>query len=568
MSKQQNGVPAARRGLKLTGVVSCGVLGLSAALLPLSANAQERMPGVIDRPAVEVPAEVKQPPKVEPKKEPAMEQPEGAAQVVATLKAVKFSGTPILKEAALQKIAAPYLNRPLKREDIARLKYDLTKQYYDQGYVLVKVTTPPQDLAGGVLEVVVYPGRIGSLEIDSPALNPKVAKAMTKGVVMGDVFNEKAVETAVKDIDDLGNVKARLNLRPGKEVGTTDLLLTTEAAAEDVQQVTVDNYGSKYTGKWVLGVDLNKSNLLHMGETFGLNLRKSNDDLETWMFDYKTPILLSSAKFEFNYLNSRNGIGDILAPLDARGKTERVGAALSWNPINAQQRQVGLRVGLEKRRHESTLGGDPESTDHITQGYVETSYLKRSSRYVFYGDLRVTKGVGLFNASSLGDPLSSRLGGDPRAWRALPVVYSNYRFRENDYLQTIIAGQLSSATLLASDLFVLGGYGSVRGFEPALIVGESGFQYSMEYNHQFPTAGAWTVKAGPFLDGGAVFNRIDTAAPPDTHLFSVGLGLEAKANLFKKVGETKVRIDWGHPVGGYAADVSSNTGYLRLTQSF
>jgi hemolysin activation/secretion protein len=554
--------------LKLSGVVSCGVLGLSAVLSPLSASAQERMPGVIDRPAVEVPGEVKQPAKVEPKKVPEMEQPEGAAQVVATLKAVKFSGTPILKEEALQKIAAPYLNRPLKREDIARLKYDLTKQYYDQGYVLVKVTTPPQDLAGGVLEVVVYPGRIGTLEIDSPALNPKVAKAMTKRVAMGDVFNEKIVETAIKDIDDLGNIKARLNLRPGKEVGTTDLLLTTEAAAEDVQQVTVDNYGSKFTGKWVLGVDLNKSNLLGMGETFGLNLRKSEDDLETWMVDYKTPILLSSAKFEFNYLNSRNGIGDILTPLDARGKTERIGAALSWNPINAQQRQVGLRVGLEKRRHESTLAGVPESTDNISQGYVETSYLKRSPHYVFYGDLRVTKGVGLFGASSLGDPLPSRAGGDPRAWRALPVVYSNYRFAENDYLQTVIAGQLSSATLLASDLFVLGGYGSVRGFQPALIVGESGFQYSVEYNHQFPAAGAWTIKAGPFADGGAVYNRIDTAAPADTHLFSVGLGAEAKATLFPKVGETKVRVDWGRPAGSYAADVPRDTVYVRLTQNF
>lgn len=565
--KRRNGVKKANRNLKLSYMASLGVLGVSGTLFAATATAQVRLPGVVDRPVIEAPGEVTQPAKIEPKKGPELEKAEASAEVVATLKSVKFSGTPILDEKVLQKIAAPYLNRQLTRADIARLKYDLTKRYYDEGYVLVKVTTPAQDLAAGVLEVVVYPGRIGDLQINSTALNPKVANAMASRIVKGEPFNERKVETSVKDLDDLGNIKSRLNLSPGKEFGTTDLLLTVEPAAEDVQQFTLDNYGSDLTGKHVAALDLSKSNLFGMGETIGLNLRKSDDDLETVVLDYKTPIAWRNLKLELNYLNSRNSIGDRLAALDAKGKSERFSAALSGKVINELMRQVGWRAGIETRKHESFLANVPESKDDISQAYAEGSYLKRTPKYVVYANLRGTKGIDLFGASNAGDALLSRAQGDPRAWRLQPTIYNNFRINDNDSVQVIVLGQFASSTLLASDLFALGGYGSVRGFQPAQETGESGYQYSAEYSHQFATARGWTIKAGPFLDGGEVNNRVPGSAV-DRKLVSVGLGIEGKATPFK-AGESKLRFDWAHPVGSYqATTVDSDTYYLRFTQNF
>ncbi len=567
------------RELGLLTAVSVGALALSGVLYAAGASAQETLPGVIDRPPVQVPPEVTRPEKVEPKKEPEMERPEKPGEVVATLKEVKFSGTPILSDKALQKIVAPYLNRPLTREDIARLKYDLTKRYYDKGYVLVKVTTPPQDLSKGVLEVVVYPGRIGDLTVESNGLKPKVAAAMASRIVKGEVFRESTVETAVKDIVDLGNLKAMLNLRPGKELGTTDLLLTVEPAKTDVQQFMLDNYGSPFTGKNVATLDLNKSNLFHMGESVHLNLRKSvsgnsSEDMEAALLEFKTPIGWRNLKLELNYLTSRNDIGDYLVNLQSAGKTERLGAALSGTVVNMQARQIAWRAGVEARTLES-WGASPllETKDHISQVYAESSYLRRTPKYAFYGNLRVTKGVGIFGADSQGAPLTTIPGGDPQAWRLQPTAYGNFRITETDFVQGFFYGQMASSTLLASDLFVLGGYGSVRGFEPAKETGESGFQYTVEYSHQFAPRNGWTVKVGPFLDGGAVYNRVANAAL-NHHLTSVGLGVEAKAQPFR-IGETKLRFDWAHPVGSYKlADgsddprVDNNTYYLRLTQNF
>ena len=509
--KQKGWVKTSGRNLRLSSMVFFWVLGIVGVFFCGVVDAQERLPGVVEKPPVEVPSEVKQPAEVEPKKEPELEKLEAPAELVATLKAVKFSGDIILNESVLQGVAAPYLNRPLKREDIARLKYDLTKLYYDKGYVLVKVTTPPQDLSEGMLGVVVYTGRIGEMEIDSKGLNPRIAGAMTRGIHKGEVFHEGTVESAVKDVDDIENIRAKLNLRPGKEFGTTDLLLTVEPVAEDVQNFMVDNYGSELTGKVVAALDLKKSNLFRLGESIRLNLRKSaegddEEELKSVFIEYKMPLGWRNLKLELNYLYSENEIGDRLAALNATGETKRFGAGLSGRLINTQQRQMGWRAGIETRTHESFLFDSPESKDDISQVYLEGSYLYRTPKYVFYSSMLLTKGVGIFGADRQGESDASRSSGNPRAWRVQPILYANFHLTDNGYLQTVFTGQLASDVLLASDLFVLGGYGSVRGMQVAQEAGESGFQFSTEYSHKFVSTKTLEIKAGPFLDGGAGSN--------------------------------------------------------------
>lgn len=551
----------------VTAGIALGAVSLSTMWYGAAIAQTERLPGVIDRPQIEVPAEVTEPVKVEPKKGPEMEQPQAPAELVATLKAIKFEGDVILDERLLQKTAEPYLNRPLTRQDVARLKYDITKLYYDKGYVLVKVTTPPQDLSGGVMKVVVYAGRIGDIEISGKGVHPSISKSMTSGLEKGEVFNEQSVETAVRDIDDLGSVSARLNLKPGREFATTDLLLVTEPAREDVQQFTLDNYGSELTGRIVGTLDLRKSNLLGLGESVRLYLRQSEEDLTTIMGEFKTPVGLRNLFLELSYLWSENGIHDRLAFLRAEGETERFSVALSGNLINMLQRQLSWRAGIETRTHKSFLFGQPESEDDITQAYAELAYLLRKPSYVFYSNFRVTKGVDIWGADRKGDVNASRGGGDPQAWRLLPTLYANIRLAERDYLQTIVQGQVASNVLLASDLFVLGGYGSVRGFEPAQETGESGVLFNVDYNHTFYSSAKWDIKAGPFFDGGTVANRIKGSAV-DSNLYSIGVGAEVSVKPFK-FGESILRFDWAHPVGSYESpQVEDNTFYVRFTQTF
>src|SRR4030067_509382 len=84
------------RKLGLLTTVAFGVVSLSAAFFSGAALSQERLPGVIDRPPVEAPPELKAPVSAEPEKGPEMEKAEGQIELAAELKEVKVSGDGIL----------------------------------------------------------------------------------------------------------------------------------------------------------------------------------------------------------------------------------------------------------------------------------------------------------------------------------------------------------------------------------------------------------------------------------------------------------------------------------------
>ena len=545
---------------------------LGALLSPVLPAAQPAaiLPGVVDRPPIELPpvlsGERVEVPVVQPKP---LHPSAAGAEPVATLTRVTFDGTLLLEEYKLQAIAAPYLNRPITSNDIAQLKYELTSLYFRNGYVLVKVTTPPQDLSAGTMKVVVIAGRIGDIDISNDALNERIADSRLTTLRSGEVFNERTVESALQDIKDLKNIDSSVSLRPGSETGTTDLDVQIRKAAEqeDVQVFTLDNYGSKFTGETVARLSLQKSNLLGIGETFGITGRKSEDDFWAVQGEALFPLPLRNLQLELNYLKSDNSIGDVFSALDSDGESEVYQAALSGALVNQRQRKLVVRGGIERGKYESFLANVPETSDTITKLYAEGSYSLRKSRLVSFLSLRVNKGVGALGADGEGDADATRLTGDPRAFTIETLLYTNFRLTDKDFAQAILQGQHANTTVLSSDLFTIGGYGSVRGYEPAQSTGDSGASLNVDVYRQFDMPERWYAQAGPFIDYGYVHNRV-SGSTLENNLWSAGLGAEFNYRHSNRL-TSKLRIDWAHPLAHKSLpQVDDNTVYARFTQLF
>jgi hemolysin activation/secretion protein len=528
------------------------------------------LPGVVDRPPVELPPVLSEDRVEVPVAQPQPLQPAAAGgEPVATLTRVSFEGTLLLKEQQLQAVAAPFLNRPVTSSDIAQLKYELTSLYFKNGYVLVKVTTPPQDLAGGTLKVVVVAGRIGNITVNNDALHESIASTRLGPIRSGEVFNERTVESALQDIKDFNNIDSSVSLRPGSETGTTDLAVQIEKAAldQDVQVFTLDNYGSKFTGETVARLSLQKSNLLGIGETLGITGRKSEDDFWAVQGEAILPLPLRNLQLELDYLKSDNSIGDVFSSLDSEGESEVYQAAVSSALINQRQRKLVVRGGIERGKYESFLANIPETSDTITRLYAESSYTMRKSRLVSFFSLRASKGVDALGADDKGDPDASRLTGDPRAWSFESLLYTNLRLTGRDYVQAILQGQYATTTVLSSDLFTIGGYGSVRGYEPAQSTGDSGAALNVDLYRQFDMPDRWYAQAGPFVDYGYVHNRV-AGSTLENNLWSAGLGAEFNYRHSHKL-TSKLRIDWAHPLAHKdLPQVDDDTLYARFTQLF
>ena len=561
-------------------VSSLGVLaGVVALTMGLSwpAMAQvptEAQPGVVDRPVPpRAPPELKKKPVQIERLTPKREAVPDAGVVVATIKKINFKGMSVIAEADLQAAVAKYLDRPITRGEMAQLKFDVTRLYYDRGFILVRAVTPPQDLTDGVLDVVIYEARVGTITVrNDDTLRQWVVDALTSAVQPGAVFDEQSVESMVNDFNDFNNVDASLNLRQGKAVGTTDLLLNVVRADEDEQSVSVDNYGSEITGEVVGRVNLEKSNLLGVGEKFDLDATISED--RTWSVagSVKLPVGFRNVMFDARAFHSNIEVGDRLASLDADGETQIYEAALSSRLVNMRRQILQVRGGLQVREHKSFQANIVSTDDDIRQIFLETSYLARFPDLFLFGSLRLAKGVDIFSASKKGRVNATVAEGDPEVFLVQPLIFANYRPVDNGELRVLVTGQIAGSKTLSSDLFSLGGYGSVRGFEPAETTGEAGVQFSVEYNHTV-WSGEWQgaeLKAalGPFVDGGHVWPRADPSTRLDHTLVAAGLGAEVETGA-STVGTTKLRFDWAHTLGSYQSpEVDNNTFYLRLSQTF
>lgn len=534
----------------------------------------ERLPGVIDKslPDTEIPPShsLDTPPGEPLEQKPAIKDVPESGNVLSTLKSVAFSGYSVIDENTLQRAVADYIGKSFTKGDLAKLKYDVKKIYYDRGYILVHVVTPPQDFSKGVLNVTIYEAKIGEISIhNSDVVRPWLAKSIASRMGQGDVITESDLESVVSDLNDLEDVRARLNLRPGKELSTTDLDIELSEIQDDVNSVSINNYGSDLTGEKVASAHLEYSNLLKMGEKFSADYRRSEDDLWGAGAGLLLPIGFKNLKLEISYFHSKNDIGGRLKNLDASGKTDVLAVELSSKLLNTRNRQISVNFGFEGRRHESFLNNISDTKDNMRKLYLNASYLHRGANSVYFAGVKLSKGIDVFGANNVGASQATRARGDQEAWIFEPVLLANLRpFSPNGTIKALIRGQIVSDILLSSDLFTVGGYGSMRGFDVAQEAGEKGYSFSLEYNHILPfDLPGTTVAFGPFLDGGAVYNRI-AGSVEDDHFYSAGLGAEITSGLFN-VGDTVFRFDWAHSIGSYdSAEVDNNVFYVSLTQKF
>jgi hemolysin activation/secretion protein len=499
---------------------------------------------------------------------PVLDLGENADQIVAEIKTIRFSGNSVLGNDHLAPIAVPFENTQMTRGDLIRLKYELTRAYYNQGYVLVRVLTPPQDLSDGILNVHIVEARIGAMHLEFAGLDESLASHYAQRIPVGEVFQESVVESAVSDINDMAGVKSRILLKPGKETGTTDVHLKIEPDDDAKHAFSLDNSGSDFTGAVNANLHLAGHNALGRGEKFGLHLRKSvggkNEDLTRISVDMKMPLAWSNWHLESQLLWSENEIGDRLVALNSTGESQQLGLALSRTLVNTLAHQSKIRVGLESRKHESTLAGVNESSDSISQVFVEADGVWRyGSRWVVYASARLLQGVNWLGADEIGESDATRAQGDPEALIFRPTFFTSFHPASKDSISLTLQAQSTDDVLLSSDLFAIGGEGSVRGFEPGAEFAEDGYQLSVQYNRKF-SAGGRTLTASVFYDLGHVNGKLANTIQDDT-LKSVGLGMNMKLPKM----DSRISLQVGFPTGTYTdKTLEDQVFYARFSRQF
>ena len=135
-----------------------------------------------------------------------------------------------------------------------------------QGFVTSRVLAPPQDLRAGVLRLQVLPGRIQHIRQGRTDEHATLHNAMP--LREGDVLQLRDVEQGLENLKRLPSAETDIQIEPGQEPGTSDLVVHWRQTKPWRLSLSADNSGSRSSGKYQGSATFSYDNPLALNDLF------------------------------------------------------------------------------------------------------------------------------------------------------------------------------------------------------------------------------------------------------------------------------------------------------------
>lgn len=451
--------------------------------------------------------------------------PEGPVPgVTFELKAVTFDPSAFLSKEALDAVAAQRIGKRVSIADLRTIAAEVNALYAARGIATARAYVPPQKIVDGVARIALVEGRLGVLDIAEGRYTGAGYVRSRIAITPGEIVDLNQLRRQITAFNRGNDMRIQAQLRPGSEVGLTDVVISIAEPPRNGGQLFADTSGYESTGRYQGGVALRRSALFVDGDRLNLYGSLSDGGI-TGSISYS--VLAGAVRLGLTYGRSQitvtqgpsasldiQGFSDTASLNVARSLVERdswYATAIGAVSYTASENRLADRTVGQSRVYKGTGG---IALDYDSGGGAAVN-LKLTVSGVRAEDSLDPAGFSfaMFNADLTAQ---MRLGGA-----------ASLRFSA--------AGQHAGATYIPSNqFFQLGGPVSVRGFQPGTASGSSGYYAQTELHWAFSK----TTNAGAFafIDHGKTFSR-DFGDRP---LGSVGLGVRIPIGRFDL--ETSVGI--------------------------
>jgi len=458
---------------------------------------------------------------------------------------VQIEGNSLIASAELRPLVEPLVGREASLRDVREAAARITALYRARGYIVARAYVPAQEMRDGVLRIGIIEGKLTSSKADNTSL---VATPVLDRIVATQNLGGKAIRSAELDrelllIADLPGVGAVNGvLRPGQDVGSSDLTISAGPGKAREGDVSIDNYGNRYTGQARINGRLDINSPAGIGDRLGLRATYTEEQLLYGRAAWDAPVGGDGLRAGAALSTSRYDLGREFANLDADGTAHTGGVYASYPLLRGLNQNVWLRGAFDYRKLKDTI----RVTDTETRKKVKAATVEA------YGDLTDALWGGAYSTWRLGAVLGKLDIDSPDALaadRAGPRADGSYRKIEYGAtrLQALaprttaflsLAGQWASQNLDSSEKFVLGGAYGVRAYPQGEGVGDDAWLANIELRQDLAAG----VQLGVFYDHGHVkFNhdRYADGANSAT-LKGAGLNLAVKYRSF----DVRATVAW------------------------
>ncbi len=415
--------------------------------------------------------------------QPAAAQAPLAGDQKAFIKTIKVTGVTLLTSREISRIVTPFENKELTLSDMQKVVDLITDAYRSKGYVTSRAHLPPQKIQGNVLEILAVEGTTGDIEVKGNRFFRSGLIAEGIRLEKGRPFEYGKLRSSLARLNEHPDRTVKAVLVPGKEPGSTDIVLNVEDRLPLHYRIEWDNYASRYVGKDRLIQTVTHNNLCGYDDILSLQFAVAEkEDYRLLSLRYLFPAS-DATRIGVYASRSKIRLGREYRTVDARGKSRIYGLFSITELLNRSDFSVNLNTGFDYIDSFNFQAGAEQSRDRLRVlkvGLDLDSYDFLNGRTIVSPEASFGISNGILGGFHDKDTRSSRAGAGGRFFKySLDLIRLQKMPMETTLLWKNQA-QACAYPLAASQQIQLGGISNVRGYPSGENVGDRGLTSTLE----------------------------------------------------------------------------------------
>jgi len=420
----------------------------------------------------------------------------------------------------------------------------LNNKIVSHGFITSFASIESSNLKSGKLELALNLGKIDKISINN---EDSVRNRASLFSAFGELEHNKTLnirnlEQALENISNATLGTTDISISPSLKPGFSDVtILRKQKALPLSAYLSLDNSGSKATGRYQAQASINAVNLLGFNEIYTISLGKAvlnkektnlnsdsqKGDSRNRYFNFNIPF----GYFNLSYTNSSYYYDQVIAGAynlySYSGRSISNNLALSYLFYRDQNLKSTVFLNLFRRASRNYVEEfELKNQRRVTAGYEigVRSQLNLSNSQI-NGSISYKRGTGMLGALRAPEENIGEGTGRMKIW-LLDLSYK-HKLASNLTYDMILHAQYNKTPLTLQDRFSIGGLYSVRGFDGQMsLVGQKGLyiRNTLSYNyindHSIYLA----------LDGGAVYSAT-SKSEGSNKLAGTGLGIKGNFNF-------------------------------------
>lgn len=455
----------------------------------------------------------------------------------------------------------------------------ITRFYRSRGFFLARAYIPEQKVKNGIVRLEVVETFLDQVIPDNNTLYSDAQLTDLFADKTGEPVLQTDIEDALFRLNDYPGLRASAIFGPGARPGSAAMVLRV-AETPSFDMVSLDNYGSAYTGEYRIMYRHQSNNLLGQADRLTFNAMTTFSPANNQYVDvhYSQPVWRSRLKLGGGAIVNLFKVGQELEDLNINGQSLIVNGFADYPVLHTRNHRLSLVGDLSLKSATSKIVDTTAAKDKLTVLRLDLFYTG-IDRWLWPAShdltLSVSKGfAGVLGAmDSNGDGLSGRRGGSG-ARAGGDFLKFNLRYHrlqptfDLQALQLRLDWQASSDLLTSLEQYSLGGPYSVRAYPTAEVLVDNALFASLEYiltiSPDIRQTWLNRLQLSAFFDY-AQGDLNDPLVNEDGSASLSGIGLAVQVEPFNLF---RARLDFARATGDKPSDLQTLPFYFSLEYRF